>query len=221
MKTALLISIAAFTVACDGSRPGRTETPANATGGGAKPVAAAPATPSDTTVTLVGCLQGPSLSAATGTAGTAAVPRADAPTAGSDATRHGAIQTDRFVLTNAAVESGSADANHAGASGGRLANAGSSFELDGLPADAQASVNKRVRITGRLHERAASTSGATSGTAATPDASAPVAASPGTTGESSARDDVRANSTGVAGDSTNHRLTVETVQVVAQHCGPQ
>jgi hypothetical protein len=111
------------------------------------------------------------------------------------------------VLANAAVESDAAGANGAGGSG---ASAGSSYELDGVPADARASVNKLVRVTGRIVARNAVSPDATAG-----------AASPGTTGETSSRDDVRANSTGVAGDSTNHRLTVETVQVVAQQCGPR
>jgi len=200
MKTALLISIAAFAAACGGSHPGRTDDAANATSGGserAKPAAPASAT-SNGTVTLVGCLHGPSLPRATGTSQTAAI--------------------GPFVLSNAAVESGHAGANGAGAAGGAVVSAGSSFELDGLPADAHASVNKRVRVTGRLGLGTAATTGSGSGMAATPDASAAV---PSTTGATSTRDDVRANSTAVAGDSTNHRLTVETVEVVAQQCDPQ
>jgi hypothetical protein len=158
---------------------------------------------SHTAVTVEGCLQAPNRSGAKGTAGTAVGDRASVPSAGIDATErkgHGA-QTRPFILTNAAVASSATRANGAGASGGAAVTTGSSFELDGLPADAQASVNKWVRVTGRLDARAAT-------------------AAPSTTGETSTRDDVRANSTGVAGDATNHRLTVETVQIVAQQCGP-
>jgi len=219
MKTVLLISIAAFTVACNGSRHENTDTSANATG--AKPLASPAAATANRAVTLVGCLQGPSRSGATGTAGAAAAPRASAPAAGSDAAGHGATDVSRFVLTNAAVESGDTGAVSAGASGGTVASAGSSFELDGLPADAQASVNKRVRVTGRLHPRVATTIGARGDAAGTRAASGTATAAPSTTGENSTRDDVRANSLGVAGDSTSHRLTVETLQVVAQQCGPQ
>ena len=202
MKTVLLISIAAFTVACDGSHQTRTGSSMNGTGDTAKPAAVT----STSTVTLVGCLQGPGLTGAPGTA---------------DAPAHGAAQTRSFVLANAAMESASADANGAGISGGTAANAGSSFELDGVPADALASVNKRVRVTGRLHPRVATTIGARGDAAGTRAASGTATAAPSTTGESSTREDVRANSLGVAGDSTSHRLTVETLQVVAQQCGPQ
>jgi hypothetical protein len=224
MKSALLISIAALAVACDGSHQARTDTSATATRGGSRG-ATPPAPGSETrngTVTLVGCLHGPGLPRATGTPQSAG-DRASSAAAGIDTgeeKRHGAARIGPFVLSNAAVESGDAGPNGAGAVGGAVASAGLSFELDGLPADAQASVNKRIRVTGRL-DLGATTSGATSGRAATTDASGAVTAVPGTTGATSTRDDVRANSTGVAGDSTNHRLTVETVEVLAQQCGPR
>jgi len=224
MKTALLIGIAAFTVACDGSRQAQTDTSANATGGGSPGAntSAGPASGtsnSAVTVTLVGCLQGPSLSGVTGTSGIPASDRASARAAGSDETEgqsHGATHTATFVLGNAKVESGGVGANGAGATGGPVLSTGSSFELDGLPADAQASVNKQVRVTGQIDARPAAIA---TGTAATRAGVATPA--PSTTGETSTRDDVRANSTGVAGDPTNHRLRVETVQVVAQQCGPR
>jgi len=202
MKTSMLISIAAFTVACDGSPHARTDS-SKRMADDAKPVAASGSRTSTSTVTLVGCLQGPGLSGAAGTA---------------DAPGHAAGQTGPFVLANAAVEPGSVGPNGAGVSGGTAVSAGTSFELDSVPADAQASLNKRVRVTGRLHPRAATTSGDAAGTR---DTSGTVTAAPSTTAESSTRDDVRANSLGVAGDSTSHRLTVETLQVVAPQCGPQ
>jgi hypothetical protein len=217
MKTALLISIAAFTLACGGSSRTHPDASVSATGAGSPGAntSAAPAPElSSSVVTLVGCLQRPRLSGVAGTAGTAASDRTGALTAGSDARErqtHGAAQTGPFVLANAAVESGSAGATGGRGWGGPVASAGSSFELDGVPADAQASVNKLVRVTGRL----------LSSVAARPSANAGTAAAVSTTSETSARDDVRANSTGVAGDSTNNRLTVETVEVIAPQCGPQ
>lgn len=220
MKTALLITIAAFSVACNGSRadhaappPGAAANDANASGSSASDNA-------NRTVTLVGCLQGPGAPGAVGTAGSPAADRARSRAAGGavdDAQRHGGAAGARFVLSNAEVESGGVGANGAGASGGPLVSAGSSFELDGLPADAQANVNKRVRITGKVDAQPVAPSGASSQTQAQRDS----AAVPGTTGATSPRDDVRANSTAVAGDSSARRLTVETVQVVAERCAPQ
>jgi len=211
MKTAVLIGIAAFTAACGGSNQTHTDASAKAGAAASPPATNAPAAAASqsasSTVTLVGCLQGPQSSGVTGTAGTAASDRASAGADAAATPTHGAAPIGPFVLANAAVESDAAGANGAGGSG---ASAGSSYELDGVPADARASVNKLVRVTGRIVAR----------NALSPDATAS-AASPSTTGETSSRDDVRANSTGVAGDSTNHRLTVETVQVVAQQCGPR
>jgi hypothetical protein len=226
MKTALLISIAALSMACDGSSQTHSDTSAKTTGSGspgANTSAAAAPELSSSVVTLVGCLQGPRLSGVAGTAGTEANDKASAPTAGNDARErpaHGAAQSGPFVLANAAVESGSAGASGARGWGGPVASAGSSFELDGVPADAQASVNKLVRVTGRLLSNAAAPPSAKTGTGPTRGgAEGTVATS--TAGETSTRDDVRANSTGVAGDSTNNRLTVETLEVVAPRCGPQ
>ena len=207
MKTALLISIVAFTTACGGPHTG-TSTKAAAGSPGANASAVPASQLSSSTVTLVGCLQAPRSSDVAGTTGAATSDRASAPTAGNGAAKKrtdGAASTGPFVLANAAVEAGGVGANGAGGSGGPVAGAGSSFELDSVPADARSSVNKLVRVTGRLVACAAA-----GGTAAAP-----------TTAETTTRDDVRANSTGVAGDSTNHRLTVETVQVVAEQCGPQ
>ena len=139
MKSALLISIAALAVACDGSHQARTASSATATGGGSR--GAAPPAPASATrngtVTLVGCLHGPSLPRATGTSQSAG-DRASSAAAGIDASeekRHGAARIGPFVLSNAAVESGDAGPNGAGAVGA-VASAGLSFELDGLPVDA-------------------------------------------------------------------------------------
>jgi hypothetical protein len=223
MKSTLLISIAVLTVAC-GSRQTRNDKSATANDASSQSPGAntSGATPSGTTdgkVTLVGCLQGPSQPGATGTAGSAAGDRARARAAGSnadDAQRHGAAAMAHYVLTNASVEAGGVGANGAGGSGGPLVSAGSSFELDGMPADGQVSVNKQVRVTGRVDVRPAAAAGSTRSAA-----SGAATGASGAASETSPADDVRANSTAVAGDSTNRRLTVETVQVVAQQCGAQ
>jgi len=218
VKTVLLITLAAFSVACDGSRADRT---APAAGGATNASGSRASDNASRTVTLIGCLQGPAAPGAVGTAGSPAADRARSRAAGGavdDAQRHGTTAGARFILSNAEVESGGAGANGAGASGGPLVTDGSSFELDGLPADAQANVNKRVRITGKVDARPVATTGAASGTPLQRDSGAAV---PGTTGATSPRDDVRANSTAVAGDSSARRLTVETVQVVAERCEPQ
>jgi hypothetical protein len=223
MKSSLLISMTALTVACGTSPQPHSDSSAPTTSAVSQPNATdasgatSPGQTKDGRVTLVGCLQGPSLPGATGTAGSAAGERGRARAAGSesDATpRHGAASTGTYVLANAAVEASAVGANGAGGSGGPLVSGGSSFELDGLPADAVANVNKRVRITGQVDTRPAATR-STSGTART---GAPAS---NTTGGTSTNDDVRANSTAVAGDSTNRLLTVESVQVVAERCGPQ
>jgi hypothetical protein len=161
-------------------------------------------------VTVVGCLRGPELAGATGTAGSPAADRARARESGSPgqgSAAHGRAANARYTLTNAAVESGGAGRSGAGGTGGPLISPGSSLDLDGVPADAQASVNKQVRITGRVDAMQSTEQGAAASRSG---------------GSSSARDDVRANSTTIAAgareNGTNRRVTVETVQVVAQTC---
>jgi hypothetical protein len=216
MKRTLLISAALLTFACgqgsqqaqpahDASTPAASAPAGSATGGatGTTPPGA------NEMVTLVGCLRGPALPGATGTAGGPAGDRARLRATGNDAASagtHGSASTGRFTLLNVIVESGGSGANGAGASGGPVVSAQSAVELDGLPADAQASVNKQVRVTGRIDSRPAGSAAATG------------AASP-SGGSTSTRDDVRANSTTVAdGAASTRRLTVETVQVVEQSC---
>ena len=221
MKTVLLITIAAFSVACNGSGADHKAPPAGAGATGATASGSTASDASDRTVTLVGCLQGPSMAGPVGTAGSPAADRARSRAAGGsvdDTQRHGGAAGARFILTNAQVESGGVGANGAGASGGPLVTAGSSFELDGLPADAQGNVNKRVRVTGKVDARPVATGGAAGEPSPQRQNATPA---PGTAGATSQRDDVRANSTAVAGDSTSRRLTVETVQVVAEGCEPR
>jgi len=193
--------------------PGPDPTTANH-GGGA---AGTSAERSSQTVTLVGCLQGPS-GGATGTSGTRSANDRSTSAARTD-NATGTLGVYR--LTNAAAassDSAGVGANGAGASGGPQVTAGSSYELDGLPADAQGNVNKRVRVTGKVDARPVATGGAAGQPSAQRENATPA---PGTTGATSPRDDVRANSTAVAGDSTSRRLTVETVQVVSEGCEPR
>jgi len=114
----------------------------------------------------------------------------------------GCLQEDgRFALTNARAESSASGSAPAIA-------AGSTVALDSVPADARSHVNKQVRVTGRFD---ASRSGART-------------ASP-SGGSTSTRDDVRANSTTVAGDAPeaarDARLIVDRVDVIAQTCAPR
>jgi hypothetical protein len=113
----------------------------------------------------------------------------------------GCLQGDgRFALTNARAESPASGSAPAIASG-------STITLDSVPADARSHVSKQVRVTGHF-------------AAARSDASARTASPSG--GSTSTRDDVRANSTTVAGDAPeparDRRLIVERLDVIAQGC---
>jgi hypothetical protein len=223
MKRTLLISIAIAACACSRNAP-PSQTQDNAStpqpGSAATAGGSAAAATGSQAVTLVGCLQGTAGPNATGTSGTATDDRARARATGKTAddlqARSGAAN-QRFTLANVTVESGGTGANGAGASGGPLIGEGSSVELDAVPADAQASVNTQVRVTGRL----ATTMMPTGTAPAEPAAGKSTAASPSGS-SATARDDVRANSTTVAsgdgaGGVTRH-LTVETIQTIAQSC---
>jgi hypothetical protein len=227
MKLFALIGVAAVAIGCGRSSPARTDTaaapPASSSAAGTMGITPAQ---SNEVVALIGCLQGPAVPGATGTAGSAAGERARARASGGEPTSaaaHGGA-AGRFVLRNARAESGGVGRNGAGASGGPLVSNWSEIELDGVPADVQASVNKQVRVTGRIDARPAGSGPSSpappgSSTGAQGAAGAAGAASAGSaTGAASTRGDVRANSTTEAGDTTNRRLTVETVQVVAQSC---
>jgi hypothetical protein len=215
MRRTLLFSAMVLTFACshdagqsqaqnDTSRSAAAAQPGAGAGSAASGGSTATAPAGNAAVTLVGCLQGPAVSGATGTTGSDAGDRARAretgKVPGAEQTLGGASDV-RFTLTNATVESGGVGANGAGGSGGPLLGAGSSVELDSLPADAQANVNKQVRVTGRIN-------------------ASDVRAEPSTAGGStSPRDDVRANSTTAAsGNAASRHLTVESVQVIAERC---
>jgi hypothetical protein len=150
-------------------------------------------------VTLVGCLHEGSLPGVAGTTGSDAADSARARAIGQDTTAsHNSAVNARFTLTNARIES--ADANVTGAAGGTLPGPTSSVELDAVPAAARASVNKQVRVTGRIVVTQAAVPGSSSDTSASP------------------RDDVRANSTAVAGADASRRVTVEAMQPIADSC---
>jgi hypothetical protein len=225
MTRTLLISATIVTFACshnaeqsrtqnDTSRPAASAQPGS--GSTTERTAAA----EKVSVTLVGCLEGTAQPRAAGTAGSLADDRARDRATGNtagDQQAHGAAANAHFTLTNATVESGALGANGAGGSGGPLLSPGSSVDLDGVPADAQSSVNKQVRVTGRLDATQAGATTGGSGRAAP--------ANSGTTGSgasTSPRDDVRANSTtiasGVHDNGSSRHLTVETVEVIAQGC---
>lgn len=167
-------------------------------------------------VTLVGCLQGPSVSAPARTSGSP--DRASAGAAAATDDMHGSM--GQFRLTNATAasnQSAGTGAGGAGASGGPLVSARSTFVLDGIPADAQRSVNKQVRVTGRL-DTTGTGSGASVGTSGS-GVSGGAAAGSGTTagsGSAAAGGNDASFSSGAV-----RRLTVESVQVVAQRCSSE
>ena len=179
MKRSLLISVAALACACGGSHQSDNRD-ASAPAGSAQPGAASAtartaggdqggATRANQTVTLVGCLLGPAQPAQpTGTSGARARARATGPET-TAAAGDRATSTDRFVLADATVpgaELGGVGANGAGGSGGPLVSGRATFELDGVPPDARNSVNKQVRVVGRLDARPSGAGEEASGSAA-------------------------------------------------------
>ena len=143
----------------------------------------------------------PSASTPPAQSATAPQPTATSGAANNSIVLVGCLQGDGgFALTNAHAES------LASGSAPPIA-AGSTVALYSMPADARSQVNKQVRVTGRFD-------------AARPDAGARTASPSG--GSTSTRDDVRANSTTVAGDAPeptrNGRLIVERAEVIADGC---
>ncbi len=215
MKRTLLVGASALLFACGrGQQSTDNRTPTEAA---ARPVSAAgnvvPAPTGDgrssqstQKVALVGCLQGSPSLETTGTAGTSARARATAPetvAAGSPGDR----TSDRFILVDAvaAPESAGVGANGAGGSGGPLVTGKSSFELDGIPATARASVHKQVRIVGSI---AAASDPV--GTSATGDHAAPAASRSGGA--------INAASATGGGGMEMRRLLVDTIDIVASTC---
>ena len=247
MKRSLLISVAALACACGGShqsdnrdasapagsaQPGSTSAAAQTAGGDQ-----GGATRANQTVTLVGCLVGPGQPAAPrGASAARAQARATGPETAADAAGAGAASADRFMLADAVVpgsELGGVGANGAGGSGGPLVSGRATFELDGVPPDARNSVNKQVKVVGRLDARPAGDADAANGAAGAAGTSGSGTASTAASGivPSGSSDAPGAHGTGqksVAGHGTmgsaarsdvrNQRLVVETVQVIADSC---
>ena len=106
----------------------------------------------------------------------------------------------------ASAAGGGVGTSGAGASGGPLVSAKSTFSLDGIPAAARNFVNKQVQVTGRV-DRNPTVTGATGD-----------AANSATPGNSTAgnRTPVLPNANG-----SERKLIVEGVQLVAQTCAAQ
>ena len=150
-------------------------------------------------VTLIGCLQGPSLR----TVGTSGAAR----TATGEVQQPDGTSSERLMLADARAvspESAGVGANGAGGSGGPLVSGKSSFELDGIPAEARAYVNKQVSITGRIDANPAFTSTSASGS----------------NGSSTRSESERASMTAdsVQRPVGTRRLRVETVRLAAENC---
>jgi hypothetical protein len=184
---------AALTVACGHSRSETAATPAGNTSPSGDTARGSKA---GGAVTLVGCLHGPTVPSTTGTAGSKNADRTECCI--HPKRRCGSAR--RRILCAVKCDRREQRFRHQRCRRFRrpTVSDGTSFELDGAPADAQASVNKRVRVTGRVDERpaGAAETGATRGT----------------------REDTKANSLTVAGDSAARRIRVETLQLVAQDC---
>ena len=239
MKRTLLISIAALACACGGARQSDNRegsapagSPQAGTTGAAAQAAGGDqggATRNNQTVTLVGCLVGPGQPAEpTGTSGARARARATGPeTTAADG--GAATAADRFMLADAVVpgaELGGVGANGAGGSGGPLVSGRATFELDGIPAGARNSVNKQVKVVGRLDARPAgadaAANGGGSGTAAAagsgnvPSGSSDAPGAHGTGQKSVAGHGTMGSA--ARSDLRNQRLVVETVDVIAETC---
>jgi len=221
MKRSLLISVAALACACGGSHQS-DHRDASAAAGSAQagtPSSAAQtaggdqggATRVNQTVTLVGCLLGPTQPAEpAGTSGARARARATGPETTGSRAGGAAPSADRFMLADAVVpgaELGGVGANGAGGSGGPLVSGRATFELDGVPPDARNSVNKQVKVVGRLDARPVggedANGGGAAGAAGTSDRNA--GASSGTSGSGAGSPTATGGGSGTAAtaESTN------------------
>ena len=235
MKQLVVISIAALTFACGGSTTDR-EVPApggNPAGTAQAPGPGAAARATDQVIELVGCLHGPAPAAqATGTSGTRG-PSSDRSGDGAAGVNAAGASGARFTLVDATAASTSGagiGANGAGGSGGPLVSGRSTYDLDGIPGDAAAHLNKQVRVTGRIDSNPATTSGSIAARSGNSEsASSGVgnhAASPqgraddrgtgvqagGSHGTSTAAPG------GAAAESASRRVMVESIQIVSESC---
>jgi hypothetical protein len=232
----VVITVAALTFGCGGST-GDREVPApggNPAGTAQAPGAGATARATEQVIELVGCLQGPAPAPqAAGTSGTRG-PTSGRP--GEDATGVNAARASgaRFTLVDAAAASTSGagiGANGAGGSGGPLVSGRSAYDLDGIPADAAAHVNKQVRVTGRMDPDVAPIGGGNSGrsgessdrTSSRVDHQTPSPPARGNDRGIPAPAGGRSGpSSGAPGgattESANRRVVVESIQVVSESC---
>jgi hypothetical protein len=241
MTRGLLITVVAIAVACGGrsresdTRDGATApdgreatSPRGSAGGEPSPAAPNASAVAAQTVTLVGCLVGPNEPPrATGTSGARARARASGSPAAPLALES---SRDRFMLLDAVPDGADVagvGANGAVGSADRLASGTSTFELDGLPADAMHNVNKRVRIVGRLdappapsadsHRVGAGSGGASSsGDAAA--ARGGTASPANAIGAGAGHGNMGAGANASGRDFRANRLVVESVQLIGGTC---
>ncbi len=214
MRRTAVVAIAMLALAC--GRQDRTNGSNGTSANGSQGQTATSGAPSDSSnemVSVVGCLQGPSLPQTTGTSGTVA-----RGTVG--ATNNGLAGGYKLVDANAATPgSAGTGENGAGGSGGPLVSSNSTLDLDGVPAPAQADVNKQVRVTGKLDHFPPVAGHSTSST----DTNGSPAGSAGSTPSSAygvTQNDQAANASGAV-HGTNQRLIVQTIQVVSENCAPK
>jgi hypothetical protein len=236
MKQVLFISTAALTFACGG---GSTNREVAAPGANPASTAQAPSATAadarggDQSIVLLGCLQGPS---STGqAAGTSGARDRTGTTAGRGAATGaiGAVSSRaRFTLVDAAaasIDSGGVGTNGAGGSGGPLVSGRGAYDLDGIPADAAAHVNKQVRVKGRIDSNPASIGGSLSAgndaaRGGSPSAGPERASEPGrratpdVAGAGGGHGSTSRASGGAVETSVNRRLVVESIEVVSESC---
>lgn len=198
MKQLVFISVAALTFACGGPSTAHRDAaaPGGSSAGAAQPPSAgAPTRAADQAIELVGCLQGPAPAAqATGTSGTRGQMREPAGR-GTEGVDAAGASGARFTLMNATAGSSAGagiGANGAGGSGGPLVSGRSTYDLDGIPAESAAHVNKQVRVTGRIDSNPATSAGA--------------------------QDSPRSEANAAAVPSANRRVVVQSIQVVQESC---
>jgi hypothetical protein len=198
MKQLVFIGVAALTFACGGASTTHRDAAApggNSAGAAQAPGAGATARAADQPIELVGCLQGPAPAAqATGTSGTRG-PGSGAPGGGTEGVNAAGASGARFTLMNATPASSAGagiGGNGAGGSGGPLVSGRSTYDLDGIPAESAAQVNKQVRVTGRIDSNPATSAGA--------------------------QDSPRREANSTALPSANRRVVVQSIQVVQESC---
>ena len=228
MKAGLFIGLATLTIACSSDPQNREVSSAGAPPSGPAATDSANRTgerATDRAVTLVGCLRGPSLGGETaGTSGSNRTPP------GAPESSQATAPSSRFTLitaTAAAPGTGGIGANGAGASGGPLVSGASSYDLDGLAADAAAHVNKLVKIMGQIDTNPATLVGPSTaarertgdtGHTASTGAGSGRATPSGTGGTGGGHGQSGSAAETGALDSAHRRVVVSSVEVVSETC---